>query len=129
MKILPLVFLILVTPIKMLSQNRIVEKPIEFKIPRNLGSYVFKYDSSDVLYFYSADTKKSYFIDSLIFQKNRADSLCREITFISKKAEAYFQALQFVYKSLRNAGLDSLADRIKGISWSYRFRICEDKSR
>lgn len=87
-------------------------------------SYVWHFDSSNVNYYFSAEDQKSYMIDSLVYKSHLADSLCKDITILSLKAQRYFELLQEAYLELRRLKSDNLADKLQFIVFDHRFRTC-----
>lgn len=88
-------------------------------------SYVWRFDSSNVSYYFSAEDQKNYMIDSLVYKSHLADSLCKDITILSFQAQKYFELLQEAYLELRRLKSDSLADKLQFITVARRFRICK----
>lgn len=88
-------------------------------------SYVWRFDSSNVSYYFSAEDQKNYMINSLVYKSHLADSLCKDITILSLKAQKYFELLQEAYLELRRLKSDSLANKLQFIAFDRRFRICK----
>lgn len=77
------------------------------------------------LHYYSVDRNKVYDIDTLAIKAELADSLCKDITILSLKAQKYFDLLQEAYLELRRLKSDSLADKLRWVEFDKRFRICQ----
>ena len=86
-------------------------------------SYVWSFDSSEAFHYYSAEDKKNYVIDSLVYKSHLTDSLCKDITILSLQARRYFELLQEAYLELRRLKSDSLADKMRWVEFDKRFRI------
>lgn len=98
-------------------------KPLVFQPVHK--DYVWRFDSSNVFHFFSASKHRDYRIDSLIYKAELADSLCKDITILSFKAEKYLLLLQEAYLELRRLKSDSLANRLEFVAFDSRFRSCK----
>lgn len=77
--------------------------------------------------YYAASQQKLYNVDTLFAKAQLADSLCKDITILSFKAQRYFELLQEAYLELRRLKSDSLADKLRWVEFDKRFRICQWK--
>lgn len=85
----------------------------------------FGKDHKQRFLYYAAPQQKLYNVDTLFAKAQLADSLCKDITILSLKAQVYFELLQEAYLELRRLKSDSLANRLRWIALDRRFRICK----